>query len=61
VVTYALEPEGEARFAPNSDGCRPGRSCHDAIEASFTALGQKAHYGLDADIDKGLARIDHTA
>jgi len=29
----ALEPEWEALFEPNSYGFRPGRSCHDAIEA----------------------------
>ena len=48
----ALEPEWEARFEPNSYGFRPGRSCHDAIEAIFTAIGHKATYALDADIAK---------
>jgi RNA-directed DNA polymerase len=38
----ALEPEWEARFAPHSSGFRPGRSCHEAIAAIFTAIGQKA-------------------
>jgi RNA-directed DNA polymerase len=47
-----LEPEWEARFAPNSYGFRPGRSCHDAIEALFTIIGHKAKYVLDADIEK---------
>jgi len=61
VVKYALEPEWEARFAPNSYGFRPGRSCHDAIEAIFTALGHKAKYVLDADIEKCFDRINHTA
>jgi RNA-directed DNA polymerase len=61
VVKYALEPEWEARFAPNSYGFRPGRSCHDAIEAIFTALGHKAKYVLDADIEKCFDRIDQTA
>jgi RNA-directed DNA polymerase len=37
-----LEPDWEARFEPNSYGFRPGRSCHDASEAIFTALGHKA-------------------
>ena len=32
----ALEPEWEARFEPRSYGFRPGRGCHDAIEAIFT-------------------------
>jgi RNA-directed DNA polymerase len=33
VVRNALEPEWEARFEPRSYGFRPGRGCHDAIEA----------------------------
>src|SRR5215510_14098528 len=32
-VRNALEPEWEARFEPRSYGFRPGRGCHDAIEA----------------------------
>lgn len=35
VVLNALEPEWEARFEPRSYGFRPGRGCHDAIEAIF--------------------------
>jgi RNA-directed DNA polymerase len=42
LVKSALEPEWEARFEPNSDGFRPGRSCHDAIKAIFTAIGHQA-------------------
>ena len=54
VATYGLEPAWEARFAPNSDGVRPGRSGHDAITAIHTAMGQKAKDVLDADIEKGF-------
>jgi len=61
LVKSALEPEWEARFAPNSYGFRPGRSCQDAIEAIFTAIGHKAKYVLDADIEKCFDRIDQTA
>lgn len=61
LVKSALEPEWEARFAPNSYGFRPGRSCQDAIEALFTAIGHKAKYVLDADIEKCFDRIDQTA
>ena len=61
LVKSALEPAWEARFAPNSYGFRPGRSCHDAIEAIFTAIGHNAKYGLDADIEKCFDRIDQTA
>jgi RNA-directed DNA polymerase len=38
LVKLALEPEWEARFEPNSYGFRPGRSCHDAIEAILKNL-----------------------
>jgi RNA-directed DNA polymerase len=37
-VKNALEPEWEARFEPRSYGFRPGRGCHDAIEAIFKTL-----------------------
>lgn len=57
----ALEPEWEARFEPNSYGFRPGRSCHDAVEAIFKAIMLKPKYVLDADIAKCFDRIDHEA
>ena len=60
-VKLALEPEWEARFEPNSYGFRPGRSCHDAVEAIFTIIAQKARFVLDADISKCFDRIDHQA
>ena len=34
-VVNALEPEWEARFEPKSYGFRPGRGCHDAIQAIY--------------------------
>ncbi|MBE9105897.1 group II intron reverse transcriptase/maturase [Nostoc cf. edaphicum LEGE 07299] len=61
LVKLALEPEWEARFEPNSYGFRPGRSCHDAIEAIFNAIRYKSKYVLDADIAKCFDRIDHEA
>jgi RNA-directed DNA polymerase len=42
LVKCALDPEWEAHFAPNSSGFRPGRSCHEAITAIFTAIGHQA-------------------
>ncbi|HEY9693693.1 MAG TPA: group II intron reverse transcriptase/maturase [Oculatellaceae cyanobacterium] len=59
LVKLALEPEWEARFEPNSYGFRPGRSCHDAVEAIFNAIRSKAKYVLDADIAKCFDRINH--
>lgn len=61
LAKMALEPEWEARFEANSYGFRPGRSAHDAIEAIFKAICQKAKYVLDADIAKCFDRINHEA
>jgi RNA-directed DNA polymerase len=61
LVTLALAPEGEARFAPNRSGCRPGRSVHDALGASFIAIEQQPKYALEADIAKCVDRIDQAA
>jgi RNA-directed DNA polymerase len=38
VVLGALEPEWEARFEPKSYGFRPGRGCHDAIQAVYEVV-----------------------
>lgn len=61
LLTLALEPEWEARFEPNSYGFRPGRSCHDAIEAIYIAIRQHDKFVLDADIAKCFERIDQQA
>lgn len=61
LVKLTLEPEWEARFEPNSYGFRPGRSCHDAIEAIFNDIRQKPKYVLDADIAKCFDKISHSA
>jgi RNA-directed DNA polymerase len=65
LCTMALDPEWESRFEPNSYGFRKGRSCHDAMEAIFNALGNKGKsprfhkYVLDANIKACFDRIDH--
>jgi len=61
LVKLALEPEWEAKFEPNSYGFRPGRSAHDAIDAIFKGVKQKAKYVLDADIAQCFDRINHKA
>jgi RNA-directed DNA polymerase len=61
-VKNALEPEWEARFEPRSYGFRPGRGCHDAIEAIFKTLcGNRSQrrWILDADLAGAFDRIDH--
>ena len=62
LVLGAVEPEWEARFEPKSYGFRPGRGCHDAIEAIFcTVAGRNPHrrWILDADLAAAFDRIDH--
>jgi RNA-directed DNA polymerase len=61
-VVNALEPEWEARFEPRSYGFRPGRGCHDAVEAIFqVAKGKSARrrWVLDADLAGAFDRIAH--
>ena len=61
-VVNALEPEWEARFEPKSYGFRPGRGCHDAIQACFeVAKGRspKRPWVLDADLAGAFDRIAH--
>ncbi|MHA6793819.1 group II intron reverse transcriptase/maturase [Pseudonocardia bannensis] len=62
-VKNALEPEWEARFEIRSYGFRPGRGCHDAIEAIFNTLhgrGARRLWILDADLTAAFDRIDHS-
>lgn len=61
LILMALEPQWEAKFEFNSYGFRPGRSCHDAIEAIFIAINQKSKFLLDADIQKCFNEINHCA
>ena len=62
MVAGALEPEWEARFESRSYGFRPGRGCHDAIEAIYaTCKGPRSKrvWVLDADLAAAFDRIDH--
>lgn len=61
LVKLALEPEWEAKFEPNSYGFRPGRSCHDAIEAIYRQIRLVPKWVLDADIAGCFDHINHTA
>ena len=60
-VMNALEPEWEARLEPKSYGFRPGRGCHDAIEAIFQVAKQNPRrlWVLDADLAGAFDRIAH--
>ncbi|WP_418904110.1 group II intron reverse transcriptase/maturase [Moorena producens] len=61
LTKQAIEPEWEAKFEPNSYGFRPGRSCHDAIEAIYSSINKKPKWVLDADISKCFDKISHEA
>jgi RNA-directed DNA polymerase len=61
LAKLALEPQWEARFEPDSYGFRPGRSCHDAIEALFKHVVFAPKYVLDADIKGCFDNLDATA
>jgi RNA-directed DNA polymerase len=61
-VVNALEPEWEARFEPRSYGFRPGRGCHDAIEAVYEVVKgrrPKRLWALDADLAGAFDKIAH--
>jgi RNA-directed DNA polymerase len=61
LVRQALEPAWEAQLAPHTDGFRPGRPCHDAIGAIFTAIRYRPQYALNLDLAKCFDTIDHQA
>lgn len=52
LAKLGIEPQWEASFEGNNYGFRPAMSCHDAIEAIFSAIVQKPKFVLDADIAK---------
>ena len=60
LVKFALEPEWEAKFEANSYGFRPGRSCHDAIQAIFSYSRERSLYVLEGDISKCFETISHS-
>ncbi|MBK9102947.1 MAG: reverse transcriptase N-terminal domain-containing protein [Austwickia sp.] len=62
MVANALEPEWEARFPNRTYGFRPGRGCHDAIEAIFGLCGKRKSlraWVLDADLKAAFDNISH--
>src|SRR5258708_39559659 len=62
-VRSALEPEWEARCEPRSYGFRPGRGCHDAIEAIYNVCAgplARRTWALDADLAAAFDCIDHS-
>ena len=60
-ATLALAPAWDARCAPHSVGCRPGRSCQEAIAQIGDIIKHTPREVLDADIARGGDRLDHQA
>ena len=61
-VRHALEPEWNARFEARSYGFRPGRGCHDAIEAHLQLVrgaAAKRAWALDADLAAAFDKTNH--
>jgi RNA-directed DNA polymerase len=59
-VRTVLEPIYEEDFLGFSYGFRPGRSCHNALDALWVGLRQrKVNWVLDADIRGFFDAIDH--
>ena len=51
VVKKLIEPLYESIFSGFSYGFRPGRGCHDALDALYVCIVyRKVNYILDADI-----------
>ena len=61
VVTQALELEWDARFAPHSEGFRPGRRTWEASGAIDVPINQQPTWVLEADMAQGFDRINHDA
>lgn len=63
MVKNALEPYWESKFEGSSYGFRPGRGCHDAIQAIYNSakghIWSKRKYVLDADIKGAFDNISH--
>jgi RNA-directed DNA polymerase len=59
LFTLALEPEWEAKFAPNSYGFRPGRNRHDAIVAIRRYIQKRPKCVFEADVTKCFDTILH--
>jgi RNA-directed DNA polymerase len=61
-VLDALGPEWEARLEPRSHGLRPGRGCHDALEAIDQVVkgpSPRRRWVLDADLAGAFDGIAH--
>jgi group II intron reverse transcriptase/maturase len=61
VLRQLLSPIFEARFHDHSYGFRPGRNCHQAVQAVLDLGRQGYSYVLDADISGFFDNLSHEA
>jgi RNA-directed DNA polymerase len=54
-----LQPEGEQTFSEGSDGCRPGRSAHQAMARAQAYLEAGDSWVVDLELEKCLDRVTH--
>ena len=59
LAKFALEPEWEAIFEPNSYGFRPGRYHYDAIASISLSLRGKPKFVLNTNVSNCFDKIDH--
>ena len=57
VLTEVFEPT----FSPSSYGFRPGRSAHQAVEASRVFIQDGYKWVVDLDLEKFFDRVNHDA
>nr|UAT97952.1 hypothetical protein Ahn.fas.Ore.mt_049 [Ahnfeltia fastigiata] len=60
LLKFALEPQYEAVFEPNSYGFRPGRNANDARKVIVKCLQRTPKFILDADIKGCFDEIKHS-
>jgi RNA-directed DNA polymerase len=54
-----LPPEGETTFSDGSEGCRPGRSAHQAIARAQRYVRAGDSGVVDLDVETCFDRVNH--
>ena len=54
-----LQPEWDQTGADGSEGCRPGRSAHQARAPAQRSLGEGSSGVVDLDLEQGVDRVHH--
>ena len=59
IIRFALEPEWESIFEPNSHGYRPRRSYNDSVSTLIKSLKGKSQYIYHVDIQKCFYKMNY--